>query len=430
MARSTKPSPILEEVLRFNAGRKPKRVALKLQRMSLDAFSFFRGADHLLAGYWARLRPPEVGPDVLQCGDLHLENFGAYQTDDGDFLYDINDFDEALVAPCGLDLARGTTSILIAAEMWKLTPLQATGMALEFLDQYRAAVTAPPHVHADAGPAPHTGRGPIWDLLGETAQASQAALLDHHTVRTKGGERRIVRSEAKHPAVKKSRAKEIREAVKHYGQSRPDPDAFRVLDVTARIAGTGSLGVQRYLALVAGGGTPATNRLLDIKQCLPSSLLPCTDALQPDTGGDEALRVVRAQRALQAKPAAGLDVLPVGDTTYRIREMIPDDNRTSLSRFQKDPGEAPPGRRGRRPIDRLVAPARGPESRAGRPHRRLDDLGLGAFARRRARLRRALRGTHPAGLSGVLHGDGRPRQLTQGVADQAARQTGALTRRA
>ena len=48
--------------------------------------------------------PLDLGPAILQCGDLHLENFGAYQTDDGEFRFDINDFDEALVAPCSLDL--------------------------------------------------------------------------------------------------------------------------------------------------------------------------------------------------------------------------------------------------------------------------------------------------------------------------------------
>jgi uncharacterized protein (DUF2252 family) len=30
---------------------------------------------------------------VLICGDLHLENYGAYRTDEGYFLYDINDYD-------------------------------------------------------------------------------------------------------------------------------------------------------------------------------------------------------------------------------------------------------------------------------------------------------------------------------------------------
>ncbi|MDR3633799.1 MAG: DUF2252 family protein [Isosphaeraceae bacterium] len=334
----SQPKPaILQAVLDFNAGRKAKLVRLKLERMSQDVFSFFRGADHLLADDWAGLKPPDVGPAILQCGDLHLENFGAYQTDEGDFLYDINDFDEALVAPCSLDLVRCTASILVAGESWGLSPVDALGMALLFIDRYRAAVTSPPHLHAGAEAAPHTGRGPIWELLGEAAQTTQVALLNHNTEMGKRGQRQIKRSEAKHPPVSAKRVEALAAALKTYGESKPNPDAYRLLDATARIAGTGSLGVRRYLVLIAGGGTAETSRLLDIKEEFPPSLLACTDAPQPEAHGNDSLRAVEAQRVLQAKPAAGLDVLMVDGRAYRMREMIPDDNRTSLGRFQKKP---------------------------------------------------------------------------------------------
>ena len=336
MARSEPLPGVLRAILEFNAGRKPKLVRIKLERMAANPFAFFRGADHLLAGYWAQLKPPDVGPPILQCGDLHLENFGAYQTDDGDFLYDINDFDEALVAPCSLDLVRCVASILVAAECWALSPLAAFGMALEFIDRYRAAVTSPPHVHADDQFAPHTGRGPIWKLLGETAQASQEALLDANTELVKGT-RRIVRNKAKHPPVSAKREKSLRHAMEAYGAAHANPEAFEVLDVTGRIAGTGSLGARRYLVLIAGGGTPETNRLIDVKEEFAPALLACAGAVQPDVGGDHAARAVAAQRALQAKPPAGLDVLPVEDLSYRMRTMIPEENRTSLSRFQRRP---------------------------------------------------------------------------------------------
>ena len=85
--------------------------------------------------------PPTPGRSIAICGDLHLENFGAYRTDDGELLYDINDFDEAIVGPCSLDLVRCATSILLAAELWRLTPLQASGMVLTYLDNYRATIT-------------------------------------------------------------------------------------------------------------------------------------------------------------------------------------------------------------------------------------------------------------------------------------------------
>src|SRR6516225_10149588 len=101
---------VLLAILRFNEGRKPGRVRLKLKRMAHDPFAFFRGADNLYAEAWPGLKPPEEGPAIPICGDLHLENFGAYRDDDGEFLYDITDFDEAVVAPCSVDLVRCATS--------------------------------------------------------------------------------------------------------------------------------------------------------------------------------------------------------------------------------------------------------------------------------------------------------------------------------
>ena len=133
---------VLEAILRANHGRKPKLLRLKLRRMLADPFTFFRGTNHLFVGDWPELQPPEVGPDILICGDLHLENFGAYRTAEGDFRYDINDFDEAMIASSSLDLVRCTASIFLAAEQWRLLPTHATSMALAYLEHYRKAILA------------------------------------------------------------------------------------------------------------------------------------------------------------------------------------------------------------------------------------------------------------------------------------------------
>ncbi len=310
---------------------------LKLERMDANPFAFFRGTDHLFAREWPAFRPPDVGPSVLLCGDLHLENFGAYQADDGEFLYDVNDFDEALIAPCSLDLVRCTTSILLAAELWRLTPLEATGMVLAYLEEYRAALSMTPRRHPAAGESPLLGRGAIAELLGMLATADHVALLERNTEVTKAGKRRLLRIENKHPEIRKERVREIKDALAAYGKATPAPEAYKVLDVTGRIAGIGSLGLRRYLVLVEGGGPPDENLLLDIKEARPSCLHGCTEAPQPDTGGNEARRVVEAQRTLQARPTLGLDVVEIQGEGFRMRQMIPEENRSSLDRFQKKP---------------------------------------------------------------------------------------------
>jgi len=329
---------VLETILRFNHGRKPKLLRLKLRRMLEDPFTFFRGTNHLFVTNWPELAPPEVGPDILICGDLHLENFGAYRTSEGDFRYDVNDFDEAMVAPSSIDLVRCTTSIFLAAEQWKLTPTLTSSMALAYLQHYRQAILAASGLDAVGEVAPRSGRGAIWELLGSTASGIQEALLERNTKR-KGNGHPSIRRTGKHPALSRQRFEVIREAVESHGEKLGSPEAFRVHDVTGRIIGVGSLGVRRYLALLEGDGPPDGYRLLDIKQAEPSALVGCTIAPQPDYGGDEARRVVQAQIALQGHPCAGLDRLCIGTRSYRLREMIPEENRSSLDRFRKQPAK-------------------------------------------------------------------------------------------
>jgi uncharacterized protein (DUF2252 family) len=303
--------------------------------MLQDPFTFFRGTNHLFVSSWPELQPPEAGPDILICGDLHLENFGAYRTADGDFRYGINDFDEAAVAASSIDLVRCTTSIFLAAEQWGLTPTQATSMALAFLEYYRKAILAAIEGKAVGEVAPRSGRGAIWELLGTTAGGIQQTLLDRNAKRKANG-RPSIRRTANHPSVARKRVELIREVVEAHGQKVGEPEAFRVHDVSARIAGVGSLGVRRYLALVEGEGAPDGYRLLDIKEVEPSVLEGRTTAEQPDYG-DEAKRVVEAQTTLQGHPAAGLVALRIGKSPYRMREMIPAEHRSSLDRLRELP---------------------------------------------------------------------------------------------
>ncbi len=337
MKRSHTTPPVVEEILKFNRDRKPELVRLKLQRMAKDSFAFFRGTDHLFASHWHRLRPPEVGPGILICGDLHLENFGAYRTDDGEYLYDINDFDEALVGPCSLDLVRFTTSIFLAAQLWKFTPVQAMRTVLTFLDRYQATVVKSVRTGHVGEMALGTARGPIWGLLDRPVRGDQVKFLDRFTEVDKSGERRIIRKPQRFRNISERREEQIREALKEHGKNKHVPEAYDVVDATFRVAGIGSLGVRRYAVLVRGKGSPDHNWLLDLKQSRTSALLHCSKDPQPHDNASATQRVVLAQRQLQARPTAGLGVVEVNGHQYRIRELIPEENRTALSELRKRP---------------------------------------------------------------------------------------------
>ena len=73
------------------------------------------------------------------CGDAHLLNFGVFATPERHLVFDVNDFDEACLGPCTLDLVRFTASVLVAAETLRLFSVQSRGLARHFLDAYVAA---------------------------------------------------------------------------------------------------------------------------------------------------------------------------------------------------------------------------------------------------------------------------------------------------
>jgi uncharacterized protein (DUF2252 family) len=333
----TTDKPVYDEIIEFNADREPDLVEHKLERIDESVFAFFRGTDHLFGKAWPALQPEDPGPPILTSGDLHAENFGAYETQEGDYRFDINDFDEALFAPCSFDLVRCTASILLAGEEWQLSPLQATGIALTFLDSYRTAVGEAVKTGVIGEIAPQTGEGPVWDLLNATAAGTQVKLLDRQTEKKKNGKRVIIRDPDKHPEARPKQAERVTQAVEELGKTLNKPEAFRVLDVTGRIAGIGSLGLRRYTVLIEAGGSPDKNRLLDLKEARASCVLPYVGTPQPESFPTEAHRVVEAQRRLQARPIIGLATLEIGNRAFRVREMVPEEHRSNLKRLQEKP---------------------------------------------------------------------------------------------
>ena len=330
-------SSVYDEIVQFNADRDREMVKRKLRRLDESVFTFFRGTDHLFGQAWPALRARDPGPAIQCSGDLHLENFGACQTEDGDFRFEINDFDEALVAPCSFDLVRCTASIMLAGQVWGLSPLDASGIALAFLDQYRLAIIESNSSGVIGEIAPRNGDGPVWDLLNATALGTQVKLLGRQTELKKNGTRRILRSPDKHPEIDKKREKQVRHAVEAYGAAKGKSRAYKVLDVTGRIAGIGSLGLYRYLVLVEGRGSPDKNLLLDVKEARPSSVLAFVDCPQPEKFPTEADRVMAAQKKIQAEPMLGLGSLEFGRSSFRIREMVPDESHSSLEHLQRRP---------------------------------------------------------------------------------------------
>jgi hypothetical protein len=94
-----------------------KDLLLKHERMALSPFVFLRGTFYRWIQLWpdvcARLLD---APKVLSVGDLHIENFGTWRDLEGRLVWGVNDADEACELPYTNDLVRLATSAILAIE--------------------------------------------------------------------------------------------------------------------------------------------------------------------------------------------------------------------------------------------------------------------------------------------------------------------------
>src|SRR5262249_6211615 len=107
--RKHNPTDIIQET---NRQRILDLVPIKMARMALSPFSFFRGNVPVMAADLATLPRTEILVQI--CGDAHVHNLGAYSTPDGSLVFDMNDFDETIRAPWEWDLRRLATSLVLA----------------------------------------------------------------------------------------------------------------------------------------------------------------------------------------------------------------------------------------------------------------------------------------------------------------------------
>jgi uncharacterized protein (DUF2252 family) len=323
---------VIARIQQFNQGRDGDRLHLKYQKMRADCFAFFRGTCHLFYEDWSA-PALDVAPAVWICGDLHLENFGSFKGDDRtterrQVYFDINDFDEAALAPCTWELARFLTSVYVASYALKVSLLEAKDLCEIYLQAYRQALVNGKACSVETD----TADGMIEELLEELQRRKRGEFLKRQTAMTQNKRQIEVDGEKTYPISAQERSR-LTQFLKSWATTQPNPDFYQLLDVAGRLAGTSSLGVPRYLLLVKGKGSPDRNYLLDLKHSQPSSLQPYLTQPQPPWR-DEAQRIVETQTRVQATPPALLHAVTMGGEPYVLRELQPTQDKLSLHQWQ------------------------------------------------------------------------------------------------
>ena len=324
MSKSALPATV-EKIVRYNAGRDPDRLALKYKAIADNAFSFLRGTCPL---YFEQLPKHAIlsdAPVAWICGDLHLENFGSYKGDNRLVYFDLNDFDEALLAPCSWEILRTLTSIVIAAPAMNVKRDAAIEMARQCLATYGATLASGKARWIDRDAAD----GLIGQLFEQLQTRKRADFIASRTT-AESNHTKIRTDKGKALPASEHDKERVSAWIKAYAAGKEDPGFFKVVDVARRIAGTGSLGLERFAILVEGKGGGDGRYLLDLKESIPSALAPYTPVKQPKWHS-ESERVATVGSRMEAVPPAFLEAVDLGGKPFLLKGLQPTQDRVGLA---------------------------------------------------------------------------------------------------
>lgn len=300
----------------FNSNRDPKKVLLKYATMKLDAFRFFRGTCHLFYEDLYKTNALPKSPHVWMCGDLHIENFGSFKGSDRLVYFDLNDFDEAILSPAAWEVSRLLCSVVVAARTAAYSKVHIQKLTTSLLKGYAFRLQQGKGMTVETA----TGNGLIKTLLEKVETRKESKLLKQRTSKAYGYSRLQI-DNLKSFAIHSSTKKEVLNAVKQLLKSKTSNRKWKALDAVYRVAGTGSIGIERYAVLVQDVIT-SKKLILDVKEAMNSSLQDYTGIHQPKwkNNGD---RIVQIQTRMQFVCPSWLDTLCIKTKWFVIKEIQP-----------------------------------------------------------------------------------------------------------
>jgi uncharacterized protein (DUF2252 family) len=328
------PDPLLHaerQLARDDAATRsfPQLLSRKLARMAVSPLAYLRGAAPLY--YELLVEHPELGEgpngDGWLIGDAHLENFGAFRTADASesVVFDVNDFDEAVVGPFRWDVVRLLTSVILGGRELGSNGQQSVQLCAAILEGYVPALCE--------GEVPKNAPAPVRRLLAKVAARTHKDLLDKRTER-QGNARHFVRGE-RYEQLAAELVPKARVAFERYVEAL-DPeqhtarDHFEVEDLAFRIAGTGSLGGLRIAVLTRGKGDVDSCWIFDMK----AEGIPSASVLLGVPKESPAERVLSAARACLENPPRMAGTTELDGQPMFVRRLLPQEDKLDLTHLR------------------------------------------------------------------------------------------------
>ena len=318
-------STLHQRITAFNKPLLPQMVKLKYAAMSQSPFVFFRGTCHLFYEDLQAAGFEVPSPITWTCGDLHIENFGSYKADNRLVYFDMNDFDEGILAPAAWELVRMVTSIFVSFDSLGIGELNAEHAARHFMEKYSATLS----IGKALGLDPRTAKGIVCSFLTAVEHRKQKELLKKRTT-DKRKKLFIPPEHKKILTLDKGLKIELTQHINEWiSTSKAASFEFKVTDAIFRLAGTGSVGVKRYLFLLKSQNTKNKYLLLDMKQARVSSVGPYINIAQP-AWEDEAKRVAGIQQRMQGVLVSLKGTTVFEGDAYTLQEMQPMEDKINF----------------------------------------------------------------------------------------------------
>ena len=290
----------------------PDAWSSKFRKMAATPFTFYRGSAALFFSDMERLNDnfylDERTENVWIHGDLHAENFGTYMNSAGILVFDVNDFDEAWVAPYTWDLKRLGASLALIGFQKAMSDEEIEKIIGQCMKSYAQQVADfAEQVHTrDFALTLENTTGKLHELLLEARTRSRLNLLDgiteihNYDRRFKIGKYNVV--------INKRLRRKIETAFRRYLKTIPQRKLFAGLNydikdiVEVKGTGIGSAGYKMYSILIEGPNQALENDIVISMKVgqTPSASRVTKNERVLNYFKNNGHRTVLSQRALQA----------------------------------------------------------------------------------------------------------------------------------
>lgn len=322
---------------------------VKYMKMLESPFRFFRGSAYLFYFDMTRIpfsfHTPEDKPTWIQ-GDLHLENFGAFQNEQGEIVYDVNDFDEGYIGSYLYDVLRMCVSIALYCDEQSFSEEEQKQRLVQFLESYYQQLKRFNKKRDDPFTLTFTlknTKGPVKKVLKKLVNRQADHLLKDITYINNEGKRVFAWTDEIQPVSEKEREtiESLSEAYFHSldAEDQQERSYYSIKDIARKHGtGTASIGLDRYYILIEGGkeSNGIDDLVLEVKEVrtpIPAYFLPYREQFWKKYE-HQGERVIATQKAMHHLEDSHLGYLTIEDRHFYVRERSPYKKKVKASQLQ------------------------------------------------------------------------------------------------